>query len=139
MPSVRIVSSRLTIQMRKYWAPVPRNSNGMLRVAAGAAAAIEASFICPPRNSGDCGALHLLRLRDSVALRVVDAEAAQDLDDLCILRPLGDGLLAGQVPDLVDRADHLAVDRVVQHAFHEAAGDLQEVDGEILEIAERRE
>jgi hypothetical protein len=41
------------------------------------------------------------------------------------------------VADLVDRAHHLAVDRVAQDLAHEAAVDLQEVDREVLEIAER--
>src|SRR5262245_33471477 len=97
MPSVRIVSRRLTIQMRKYWPPVPRNSNGRVWVAAGAAATVEASFMLSPSKSGDRGPLHLLRLRHAVALRVVDAEPTQHLDDLRVLGPLGDGLLAGQV------------------------------------------
>src|SRR5690606_33877555 len=51
---------------------------------------------------------------------------------------LGDRLLAGEVADLVDRAHHLAVDRVVQNFFDEAAVDLQEVDREVLQITERR-
>src|SRR5262245_11421453 len=86
----------------------------------------------------DRGPLHPLRLRYAVALRIVDAEPAQGLDDLGILGPLRERLLAGQVADLVDRAHHLAVDRVVQDALDEAAVDLQEVDREVLEVAERR-
>src|SRR5688572_20832280 len=85
--------------------------NGLLRV---------------PAWLADRGALNPLRLRHAVTLGVVHAEAAQHLDDLRVLGPLGNGLLAGQVADLVDRADHLAVDRVVQHALDEAPIDLQE-------------
>jgi hypothetical protein len=35
--------------------------------------------------------------------------------------------------------DHLAVDRVVQEPLHEAAVDLEEVHGEVLQVAERRQ
>src|SRR5581483_4376070 len=49
------------------------------------------------------------------------------------------GALAGQMPDLVDRADHLAVDRIAQDLAHEAAVDLQEIDREVLQVAERGE
>src|SRR5688572_2045261 len=87
----------------------------------------------------DRRALNALRLRHPVALGIIDAETAQYLDDLRVLGPLRNRLLAGQVPDLVDRADHLAVDRVVQHALDEAAVDLEEIDREMLQVAERRE
>jgi hypothetical protein len=43
---------------------------------------------------GDRRPPHFLRLRHAVALRVVDAEAEQDLDDPGLLGPLGDRLLA---------------------------------------------
>src|SRR5579862_4191888 len=88
-------------------------------------------------GSGDCRLEHSLRLRDAVALRVVDAEAGEHLDDLGVLGPLGDGPLAGEMPDLVDRANHLAVDRVAQYLSHEAAVDLEKVDREMLEVTER--
>src|SRR4029077_15367905 len=78
-------------------------------------------------------------LRDAVALRVVDAEASEHLDDLGVLGEFRDGLLAGEVPDLVDRADHLAVDRVAQDLAHEAAVDLEVIDREVLEVTERGE
>jgi hypothetical protein len=74
---------------------------------------------------------------DAVALRVVDADAGQHLDDLGVLGKLGDGLLAGQVPDLVDRAHHLAVDRIVQDLAHEAAVDLEVIHREMLQVSER--
>jgi hypothetical protein len=48
----------------------------------------------------------VLRLRDAVALRVVDAETGEHLDDLRVLSELAYRLLAGQVPDLVDRRDY---------------------------------
>src|ERR1700692_2154764 len=78
-----------------------------------------------------------LRLRHAVALRVVDAEALQHVDDLLVLGELGNGLLAGQVPDFIDRTHHLAVDGIVQYLLDEAAVDLQVIDREVLEIAER--
>jgi hypothetical protein len=48
MPSVRIVSSRLTIQIRKYSPPVARNSKCKFRRAAGAAAVVELVSMHPP-------------------------------------------------------------------------------------------
>src|SRR5580658_3622167 len=41
------------------------------------------------------------------------------------------------MPDLVDRAHHLPIDRVAQDLAHEAAVDLQIVDREVLEVTER--
>jgi diguanylate cyclase (GGDEF)-like protein/PAS domain S-box-containing protein len=79
------------------------------------------------------GLEHALRLRNAVALRVVDAEAAQHVDDLDVLGEFGDGLLAGQMADLVDRAHHLAVDGIVQDFLDEAAVDLQEIHREMLQ------
>src|SRR5216684_3975019 len=66
------------------------------------------------------GLQHPLRLRHAIALRVVDPQALQHVDDLLVLRELGNGLLAGQMPDLVDRTHHLAVDGIVQYLFDEA-------------------
>src|SRR6516225_5534109 len=86
--------------------------------------------------SGDRGLHHALRLRAAVALRVVDAGAGEHLDDLGVLGELRDGLLAGEVPDLVDRAHHLAIDRIAQDLAHEAAVDLEVIDREVLEVAE---
>ncbi len=59
--------------------------------------------------------------------------------DLLALDRLGDGLLAHDVADLVDRLDHRAVDRIVQHVRDEAAVDLQEIDRQVLQVAERRQ
>src|SRR5246127_5787842 len=89
--------------------------------------------------SGDGGLEDALRLGDAVALRVIDAEAGEHLDDLGVLGKLGDRLLAGEVPDLVDRAHHLAVDRIAQDLAHEAAVDLEVIDGEVLEVSEGRQ
>src|SRR6185437_2101807 len=82
---------------------------------------------------------HPLRLRHAVALGEVDAQAGQHLDDLGVLGKLGDGLLAGEVADLIDGADHLPVDRVAQDLAHEAAVDLEVVDREVLQVPERGE
>src|SRR5215469_9400805 len=89
--------------------------------------------------SGDRGLHHALRLRDAVALRVVDAEAGEHLDDLGVLGEFRDGLLAGEVADLVDRTHHLAVDGIAQNLTHEATVDLEVIDREVLEVAEGRE
>src|ERR1700724_4340043 len=92
-----------------------------------------------PGASGDRGLQHARRLRDAVALRVIDAQTGEHLDDLGVLGKLGDGLLAGEVPDLVDRAHHLAVDRIAQDLAHEAAVDLEVIDREVLEVPEREQ
>src|SRR5688572_31877886 len=78
-----------------------------------------------------------LGLGDAVTLGVIHAQRGEHLDDLGVLGELGDGLLAGEMTDLVDRTHHLTVDGIVQDLAHEAAVDLEEVDGEVLEIAER--
>src|SRR6202789_3726624 len=103
-----------------------------------------APSICPcassgsPQSSGGAGSLEdPLRLGDPVALGVIDPEALQHVDDLLIFGELGDGLLARQMPDFVDGAHHLAVDGVVQDFLDETAVDLQVVDREVLQIAER--
>jgi polyhydroxybutyrate depolymerase len=88
-------------------------------------------------NSGAVGCLqHARRLRDAVALRVVDAEALQHVDDFLILGKFGDGLLAGEMADLVDRTHHLAIDGIVQDLFDKAAVDLQIIDREVLQVSE---
>ena len=66
-----------------------------------------------------------------------NAHAAQHRDDLLVLGELRDRALARQVPDLVDRTHHLAVNRVMEDLAHEAAVDLQEIDREMLQVAER--
>src|SRR5580658_7784190 len=91
----------------------------------------------PDLRSGPDGLQHALRLGDAIPLRVVNAQVAQHLDDLGILGELGDGQLAGQMSDLVDGAHHLAVDGIAQDFPHEAAVDLQVIDREVLEVAER--
>src|ERR1700722_6339538 len=96
---------------------------------------------CPIRCRSELAAgaslENALRLRDAVALRKVHADVAQHLDDLGVLGELSDGLLAGEVTDLVDRAHHLAIDRVVQDLAHEAAVDLQVIHREVLQVTER--
>src|SRR5689334_21589244 len=54
--------------------------------------------------SGDGGFEDALGLGDAVALRVVDAETGEHMDDLGVFGEFADRLLAGQVADLVDRA-----------------------------------
>src|SRR5690242_16019489 len=83
------------------------------------------------------GLEHALRLGDAIALRVIDTQRGEHLDDLGVLGEFGDGLLAGEMPDFVDRTHHLAVDGVVQDLAHERAVDLEEIDGEVLEVTER--
>ena len=79
---------------------------------------------------------HARRLGHAVALRVVHAQAGQLLDDLSVLGKLRDGLLLGVMRDLVDGLHHLAVHRVVQNLTHEAAVDLEEINREMLQVAE---
>src|SRR6185437_9586046 len=82
---------------------------------------------------------HPLRLRHAIALGEVDPQAGEHLDDLGVLGEFGDGLLAGEMADLVDGADHLPVDGVAQDFAHEAAVDLEVIDREVLEVPERGE
>src|SRR4051794_19845520 len=94
----------------------------------------------PTYRSRTSGELHDPLWRgDRIALRVIDAEAAQHLDDLHALGELRDRLLAGEMADFVDRAHHLAIDRIVQDLLDEAAVDLQEIDREVLQVTERRQ
>ena len=43
------------------------------------------------------------------------------------------------MPNLVDRPHHLAVDGIVHQVLHEAAINLQEIDGEVLQVTEGRQ
>src|SRR5437762_4196164 len=78
-----------------------------------------------------------LRLFDAVALRVVDADLAQALQDLIVLDEFRDRLLFHHVADVIDRLDHRTVDRIDQHISYEAAIDLEKVHGQMLQITER--
>ncbi|CAJ6454609.1 Uncharacterised protein [Burkholderia pseudomallei] len=51
---------------------------------------------------------------------------------------LGDRLAIHRVPDVVDRRDDVEARGIVRDARHEAAVDLQVLDGQLLQIAERR-
>src|ERR1700682_512488 len=90
-------------------------------------------------SSDVCGFEHALRLRDTIALGVVDAKTAQHVDDFQILGKLRDGLLSGQMADLVDGTHHFPIDGVMQNLLDEAAVDLQVVDREMLQVTERRQ
>ena len=46
---------------------------------------------------------------------------------------------AGQVADLVNRAHHFTVDRIMQNFLDETAIDFEKVDREVLEVTERRQ
>ena len=81
---------------------------------------------------------YAMRRADAIALCVIDAQATEHVDDLLVLGKLGDGLFAGKVADLINGADHFAVDGVVEDFFDEAAVDLEKVDRKVLEITERR-
>src|SRR6186713_823854 len=85
------------------------------------------------------GLQNALRLRDTVTLRVVDAQRREHLDDLGVLGELGNRLLAGEVADFIDGTHHLAIDGVVQYFAHEAAVNLEEVHREMFEVTERRQ
>src|SRR6202022_3221398 len=113
-----------------------RPSNGGRRTTAAAnrRAAGAAPALCDIR-----GLEHALRLRDTIALCVVDAETAQHVDDFHILGTLPHGLFAGQMTDLVDGSDHFAVDGIVQYLFDETAVDLQVIHREVLQVTEGRQ
>src|SRR5450432_1879672 len=55
------------------------------------------------------GLEHTLGLRYAIALGVVDAQALQHVDDFLVFGEFGNGLLAGEMTDFVDRAHHFAV------------------------------
>src|SRR5688500_2674773 len=116
--------------------PFDSDWHGSKRAISGRWRKLGDGLLRAPAWLADSGAMHPLRMRHAVTLGGGHPEAAHPLDDLRVLGPLGNGLLAGQVAARVDRADHLAVDRVVQHALDEAPIDLQEVDREVLEVAE---
>src|SRR5258708_26015169 len=98
------------------------------------------NFTVPRYASDAVGRLqHALRLRDAVALSVVDAQALQHVDDFLILGEFGDRLFAGEVTDFVDRAHHFPIDGIVQNLFDETAVDLQVIDREVLQVSERRQ
>src|SRR5882757_1792395 len=93
-----------------------------------------------PVGLGDVRGLeYALRLRDTIALSVVDTETAQHVDDFQILGKLRDRLFAGQMTDLVDGAHHFAVDGIVQYFFDETAVDLQKIHREVFQVSERRQ
>ena len=87
------------------------------------------------RSVIDC-ALNTFGLRNTVALRIIDPHAAQHGDDFLVLGELADRFLIGQMTDFIDRADHLAIDGIVQNLFHETAVDLEEIYREVLEVTE---
>src|ERR1044071_6710053 len=74
---------------------------------------------------------------DAVALRVVDAELAHAPQHGIGLDPLGHGGNAHRAAHAADRRDHRPVDRVAGDVAHEFAVDLEEVDRQVLEVAER--
>src|SRR5882762_2757211 len=77
-----------------------------------------------------------MRTGDAVALRVVDAENGQLTQGLVVLHPFGDRRNSQHPPDLGDRIDHGAVEGAVDKIAHERAVDLEEVDGQRLEVGE---
>ena len=75
----------------------------------------------------------------TVTLRIVDAHTPEHRNDLFVLRKLGNGLLAGEVPDFINRAYHFAVDRIMQYLLDETTVDLEEVYREVFQVPERRQ
>src|SRR5262249_37311996 len=76
------------------------------------------------------------RPADAEALGIVDAEGADHLQYRVVLHPFGDDGQAHDPADLRDRLHQGAVDDVLLHVAHEVAVELQELDGQVLEIAE---
>src|SRR4051794_15520882 len=74
-----------------------------------------------------------------IALRLVDAELAQERDRLRIAGLLGHRALAHAARDLHERLDDDAVAGVAGAVAHELAVDLEVVEREVLEVVERAE
>ena len=70
--------------------------------------------------------------------RAPDADGAHRGKHVRTVDELRDGLLPHHVAHVVDRLDHGTIDGVDHHVLHEAAVDLQVVDGQVLEIREGR-
>src|SRR5512133_3651281 len=76
------------------------------------------------------------RLAEVEALRHVDAELAQQLDRGRLLDVLGDRLLAQTARDLDDCPDRELVGVVARQVADEVAVDLDQVEGQVLEVVE---
>src|SRR2546422_8957731 len=60
-----------------------------------------------------------MRMRDAVALRVVDAENGQLTQGLVVLHPFGDRRDSQHPPDLGDRIDHGAIEGIADEIANE--------------------
>ena len=78
------------------------------------------------------------RSSEHVALPVVHTDLAQSLEHRLALDALGDGLLAHNVPDVVNRTHHRQIKGIVVDALNERTINLEEVDRQVLEVGERR-
>ena len=76
---------------------------------------------------------------DRVTLRVVHAHRAQAVELRLGLGLLGDGPLVEHVRDVGDRADHRHRQVRLLQVAHEAAVDLEVIDVQVLQVAERAE
>ena len=67
----------------------------------------------------------------------VDADVVDDLEDFFVLDKLGDGFDLHRCRQFVDGVRHGPVDRVGGHVPDDAAVDLEEVDVQVTQVAER--
>src|SRR4051812_14372254 len=74
---------------------------------------------------------------DMYSLRVVHADCCERLQRIFVLDTFRDSLNAHDASDPLDRFDNGAVHGVRDDVANEGAVDLQEVDGQRLEIRER--
>ncbi len=90
------------------------------------------------RRSRSVSDLGGLGSTDQIALREIAVERRKSTPDLGALDSLGDDVEA-EVPGEIDRrADDRRVVRIVDHVGDEGAVDLELVDGQALEVRERR-
>src|SRR3954447_5741975 len=83
--------------------------------------------------------LERMRLTERVALCIVDPDMLEFLEDRLVFHPFSDRLEPHDVTDAIDCFDHRLIDNIGRQSSDEAAVDLQIVDRQALEIAERRQ
>src|SRR5690606_20057166 len=76
------------------------------------------------------------RTGKAIALAIVDAQADERLDRIGRLRPFGDALHAQLVREVYDHARDRIVRRIAIDVTHEAAVDLDQVGGNLLQVIE---
>src|SRR3954468_17604668 len=78
------------------------------------------------------------RAGEEVSLRALAAELAQEVRLLRVLHAFGDHVDAQALAEQEDALDDLDLPLVADHGADEGAVDLQRVDGQLVQVAERR-